>query len=235
MITNSNKHLSTPIRLTIIISAWLILQFNVPVVKNYCFWLSADCTFHPISSKFNFWQALKQAYAVTDKKLKKLATYCQSFAEAQNQARFAKSFKIVKIENRRTVVSTQKFSWPVKGLISSGFGMRYHPVTYVRSFHNGIDIKAKRGTKIIAPTDGIVISAGRSGYLGRMVKIKTYDGKFLYFGHLQKISCKKGQQITRGQIIGTVGSSGRATGPHLHFSVKVNRKYVNPLNYLVKL
>jgi murein DD-endopeptidase MepM/ murein hydrolase activator NlpD len=211
MITNSNNHFSTPIRLILIISALLMLQFNVPVARSYCSSFSADCTFRPASPKLDFWQ---------------------SFAEAQKQVETGKSFKIVKVESKKTVVSAQKFSWPVKGRISSGFGMRRHPVTYVRSFHNGIDIKAQRGTKIVAPVDGMVVSAGRAGLLGRMVKIKTRDGQFLYFGHLQKISCKKGQQVTRGQAIGTVGSSGRATGPHLHFSVKVNRKYANPLNYL---
>ncbi len=232
MITNSNNHFSTPIRLILIISALLMLQFNVPVARSYCSSFSADCTFRPASPKLDFWQDLQQVYAVTGKKLNRLAADWQSFADAQKQVETGKSFKIVKVESKKTVVSAQKFSWPVKGRISSGFGMRRHPVTYVRSFHNGIDIKAQRGTKIVAPVDGMVVSAGRAGLLGRMVKIKTRDGQFLYFGHLQKISCKKGQQVTRGQAIGTVGSSGRATGPHLHFSVKVNRKYANPLNYL---
>jgi murein DD-endopeptidase MepM/ murein hydrolase activator NlpD len=65
-----------------------------------------------------------------------------------------------------------------------------------------------------------------------MVKIKTYSGKYLYFGHLQKISCKKGDKIKSGQVIGTVGASGRATGPHLHFSIKCSGKYLNPSKYL---
>jgi murein DD-endopeptidase MepM/ murein hydrolase activator NlpD len=110
--------------------------------------------------------------------------------------------------------------------------MRRHPVTTRRSFHNGIDIKAKRGTVIRAPEDGLVVSAGRAGLLGRMVKIKTAKGAYLYFGHMHRIKCKRGQKVSRGQVIGTVGSSGRATGPHLHFSVKLSGKYVNPMKYL---
>lgn len=232
MITDSNKHFSATIRLVLIVSALLMLQLNVPVARSFCSSFSADCTFSPTEQKLHIWQDLQQIYAATDKKLGKLAADWQTFAAAQEKTATGKSFKIVKIESKKAPASAQKFTWPVKGRISSGFGMRRHPVTYVRSFHNGIDIKAQRGTKIVAPVDGIVVSAGRAGLLGRMVKIKTRDGKFLYFGHLQKISCKKGQKVSRGQTLGTVGSSGRATGPHLHFSIKENRKYTNPLNYL---
>jgi murein DD-endopeptidase MepM/ murein hydrolase activator NlpD len=142
----------------------------------------------------------------------------------------AKTFKIVKVKSKRT--ASKYMDWPVNGQISSAFGMRRHPVTTLRSFHNGIDIKARRGTNIVAPAAGIVITAGRAGLLGRMVKIKTYSGKYLYFGHLQKISCKKGDKIKSGQVIGTVGASGRATGPHLHFSIKCSGKYLNPIKYL---
>jgi murein DD-endopeptidase MepM/ murein hydrolase activator NlpD len=110
--------------------------------------------------------------------------------------------------------------------------MRRHPVTKKRSFHNGIDIKAKKGTNIVCPTDGVVVSAGYAGLLGRLVKIRTADGKVLYFGHMHKIKCSKGQRVKRGSVIGTVGRSGRATGPHLHFSVRSSGQYMDPMKYL---
>ncbi len=140
-----------------------------------------------------------------------------------------RSFRIVSINSKH---SATKHNWPVKGAISSGFGMRRHPVTRRNSFHNGIDIKARQGTSINSPAEGVVVSAGRAGLMGRMVKLRTRAGKILYFGHLHKIKCKKGDQIKRGQLLGTVGSSGRATGPHLHFSVVSAGRFINPLKYL---
>lgn len=224
---SSNHQFSISQRLLLIVAGLLLLQLNVPVSRDFCSSLSADCSFRPAPKTLNFWQGIRTIFASHHEKLEKLGTEILAHADHSK----AKSFKIVKVESKKTTAA-KPFVWPVKGRISSGFGMRRHPVTFVRSFHNGIDIKARRGTSIVAPIDGVVVSAGRAGLLGRMVKIKTSKGLYLYFGHLQKISCKKGQKISRGQLIGTVGASGRATGPHLHFSVKVNRKYANPMNYL---
>lgn len=231
MMTSSSQPFSITLRLTLIVLAVLLLQCNVPTARNFCSAYSADCTFNQTPKKTDFWANLKSVYAGTCQHLEKLGNDFQTLALAHAESEKARSFKIVKVESKKSA-GTNTFKWPVKGRISSGFGMRRHPVTYVRSFHNGIDIKARRGTNIVAPIDAVVVSAGRAGLLGRMVKLKTSNGLFLYFGHLQKISCKKGQKVSRGQIIGTVGSSGRATGPHLHFSVKVKSKYANPLTYL---
>lgn len=228
---NSNQHFSDQLRILLISAALILLQLNVPVATRFDGSFNADFTCHRSKQPVQSWQSLKILMAGAKSQFSELKT--DLMAAANLEAEKSRSFKIVKIESKRSV-STTGMTWPVNGRISSGFGMRRHPVTYVRSFHNGIDIKAKRGTQIVAPADGQILSAGRAGLLGRMVKIKTGNGDFLYFGHLQKISCRKGQQIKKGQAIGTVGSSGRATGPHLHFSVKVNGKYSNPLNYLPK-
>jgi murein DD-endopeptidase MepM/ murein hydrolase activator NlpD len=139
---------------------------------------------------------------------------------------------IVKVES--TKLAEQAPVWPVKGKISSPFGMRFHPVVKANRFHNGIDIKAWYGTPIVAPVDGVVTTAGYNGAFGRLVKIKTETGnRTLLFGHMQRIQCKVGQRVTKGQTIGTVGSSGRSTGPHLHFGVMdASQKYINPVNFL---
>ncbi|MBP5468179.1 MAG: M23 family metallopeptidase, partial [Candidatus Riflebacteria bacterium] len=81
---------------------------------------------------------------------------------------------------------------------------------------------------------GVVVDTGWAGALGRMGKIKTQSGYTLCFGHLSKIKCIVGQKISKGQIIGNVGSSGRATGPHLHFTVYYKGDYMNPVKYLSK-
>jgi murein DD-endopeptidase MepM/ murein hydrolase activator NlpD len=161
-----------------------------------------------------------------------LAHKAKELDEQGIMAKAREEFAIVKVES--TKVSEQAPVWPVKGTISSPFGMRFHPVVKANRFHNGIDIKAWYGTPIVAPVDGTVTTAGYNGAFGRLVKIKTETGhRTLLFGHMQRIKCKVGQKVTKGQLIGTVGSSGRSTGPHLHFGVMdANQKYINPVIFL---
>lgn len=226
MIIGARRHLSTIGRIAICFAALLLLQLNVPTPQNCAVSISFDLPAKPFESIID-WTTTRVILASVQSGF--------SFAQKQlaKQEEGDRKFKIVKVESRK--IDKNRFAgriWPVKGPVSSGFGMRRHPVTLKRSFHNGIDIKARRGTQIVAPEDGVVISAGHAGLLGRLVKIKTGKGKILYFGHMQKISCLKGQRIKRGGAIGTVGSSGRATGPHLHFTVVSSGKYLNPMHYL---
>ncbi|MEW6710369.1 MAG: M23 family metallopeptidase [Candidatus Riflebacteria bacterium] len=229
---NSTQVLSNPLRFLLVLSALILLQLNVPLAQPFKLAFSADFTFRPVIEK-SFWLPMKSLFAQLHQDIELTATGISQFCELPPvQMVQPKIFRIVKVESQKTDKKSNLFVWPVKGLISSAFGMRRHPVTYVRSFHNGIDIKARRGTRIVSPAEGVVLSAGRAGLMGRMVKIKTTKGLTLYFGHLQKISCKKGQKIRTGEAIGTVGASGRATGPHLHFSVQANGRYTNPMKYL---
>ncbi|GAB4276080.1 MAG: hypothetical protein Kow0029_17740 [Candidatus Rifleibacteriota bacterium] len=236
MSLKNQSHFSNSLRLAMLVLAIVLLQLNVPVYTAFNNSWSADfCYKKPSEPTANTWQSFKflacLAKSHIESGLGKTMYLGGKFADFAKKHEF-KSYRIIKVTSKKTFES--KLLWPLKGRISSGFGMRRHPVTSRRSFHNGIDIKAKRGTKIVSPADGVVVSAGRAGLLGRMVKIQTAGGLTLYFGHMQKICCKKGQRISRGQIIGTVGSSGRATGPHLHFSVKANGSYANPLDYLTR-
>lgn len=140
-----------------------------------------------------------------------------------------KSYRIASVSSRQ--YSDSDLFWPVNGDISSGFGMRRHPITRRSSFHTGIDIRSKNGTPIICPIDGIVVSARRAGAMGREVRIQS-DNMTLVFGHLSAYRCTVGQRIRAGQLLGLVGSSGRTTGPHLHFALKNSGRWVNPLPYL---
>lgn len=228
----SGKHLSGSLRVILIATAVLLLQLNIPVFTAFQSSWSADICLNKVQQPTNTWENFQTLVKSASENVNRLVTGLNTdklVAMAKSHSS-AKSFKIVKVESKRTTAN--HLNWPVIGRISSGYGMRRHPVTYRRSFHNGIDIKAKRGTSITAPADGVVVSAGRAGLLGRMVKIRTAKGLNLYFGHMYRIKCKKGQKIKCGQLIGTVGSSGRATGPHLHFSVKSGRNYINPTTYL---
>jgi len=118
--------------------------------------------------------------------------------------------------------------------ISSGFGYRSDPFTGKRRFHDGCDIVAPRGTSILAPADGIVTFGGWRDGLGRTVEIEHGDGYITMYGHSQKLFVKKGDLVKRGDLIAQIGSSGRSTGPHLHYEIQHNGKLINPYKYLVR-
>ena len=122
--------------------------------------------------------------------------------------------------------------WPLEGRITSSFGERVDPFNGEGAFHRGIDISSSYGHQIIAPADGVVTYAEfMSGY-GRMVVIDHGRGIQTRYGHMAGFSVHEGQQVKRGELIGSVGLSGRSTGPHLHYEVWVRGTPVNPHKYL---
>ncbi len=121
-----------------------------------------------------------------------------------------------------------EFEIPVKGRISSNFGNRFHPIDKKVKFHGGLDIAARRGTPIAAAADGIVTFSGRRGGYGNMVIIEHSDGKISRYAHADRLVVKKGQEVYKGQKIATVGSTGKATGPHVHFEVRENNFPIDP-------
>ena len=122
--------------------------------------------------------------------------------------------------------------WPIEGRVASSFGERQDPFNGEGAFHSGIDIDAPYGTPVRAAGDGDVISASLvSGYGREVVLDHGHDLRTVY-GHLSAMAVLPGQHVTRGQVIGYVGQSGRATGPHLHYEVRVHNVPVNPHKYL---
>lgn len=122
--------------------------------------------------------------------------------------------------------------WPVEGRVASSFGEREDPFNGEGAFHSGIDIDAPYGTPVRAAGDGDVASAGTESGYGREIVIDHGHGLDTLYGHLSVIAVIAGQHVTRGQIIGYVGESGRATGPHLHYEVRIHNVPVNPHKYL---
>jgi murein DD-endopeptidase MepM/ murein hydrolase activator NlpD len=116
--------------------------------------------------------------------------------------------------------------------LSSGFGMRKDPFTGRPQHHNGIDVAAPMGTKIYPYASGTVIRAGWNGGYGRMVTIRHDDGTETRYGHTSKNLVEVGDKVTLGEPIAEVGSTGRSTGPHLHFEMRRNGKPVDPVPYL---
>ena len=118
--------------------------------------------------------------------------------------------------------------YPTVGRETSPFGLRRNPITGRLEFHLGVDIANHWGTPIRVTGDGTVIKAGWCGLLGKCVEVKHKDGIRTFYGHLARVLVRKGEKVTRGEIIGIMGNSGRSTGPHLHYAIKVGRKFVNP-------
>ena len=128
------------------------------------------------------------------------------------------------------------FAWPTPGYktITSPFGNRIHPVLGTKRFHTGIDIGAPKGASIIAANSGKVLKAGWFGGYGNAVIIDHGGGFSTLYGHGSEVLVAEGQTVKRGDIIMKVGSTGMSTGPHLHFEVRINGNYMNPLDYLTK-
>lgn len=122
---------------------------------------------------------------------------------------------------------------PTQGWVTSSFGYRTGPYTGGREFHKGLDIAGRTGTPIKAPADGEVIYATQKRSLGNAIKLRHGYGIETVYGHLQEMLVKSGEKVKRGQQIGLMGSTGRSTGPHLHYAVVVNGKPVNPRNYIL--
>ena len=119
---------------------------------------------------------------------------------------------------------------PVPGPISSRYGMRRHPILGYRRMHAGVDFRARRGTPIVAVTDGRVTGAGRMGGCGNAVRLKHGGNLATRYCHMSRVAVRRGQSVRRGQIIGYVGSTGLSTGPHLHYEMYRGGRAVNPLS-----
>ena len=122
--------------------------------------------------------------------------------------------------------------WPVDGRLESYFGKRSDPFSGEGAFHRGIDITAPVGTPIHAAADGIVVFAQVFSGLGRLVVIDHGNGIQTYYGHMSQFAVVAGQEIRQGEVIGRVGKSGRATGSHLHYEVRLHNNPENPVRYL---
>ncbi len=122
--------------------------------------------------------------------------------------------------------------WPLVGRIGSHFGGRLDPFTRDADVHFGIDIVAAKGTPVKATADGIVRISGRQSEYGNLIVLEHPNGFSTRYGHLFAFKVRQGETVHKDDVIGYVGMTGRATGPHLHYEVRLNDKAVNPQTYL---
>jgi len=140
---------------------------------------------------------------------------------------------IDKLTKKKNLLASSPSIKPVSGIITSPFGYRKSPFTGRKTFHSGLDISNRRGTKIVSTAVGKVVFAGRKTGYGNVVIIDHGYGKATKYAHLRDILVHKNQQIKRGEVIATLGNTGRSTGPHLHYEVLVNGTPVNPSKYIL--
>lgn len=162
-------------------------------------------------------------------------------AEIAAQNDTIKALEAAVAEERKRLAEEQRrrydggvFTWPAPSYtrISDEYGNRTHPILGIQQFHNGLDMAAPGGSPILAAYSGTVVAATYSGSMGNYIMIDHGDSLYTIYMHASALYVSKGQEVTKGEKIAAVGSTGRSTGNHLHFSVRLNGNYVSPWNYL---
>jgi len=133
------------------------------------------------------------------------------------------------VEAQQALAAATPFNLPSDGRVTDRFGYRIDPFTGERSFHSAVDISTGYGQPVYATADGTVVSAGRSGAFGNLIRIDHGFGLITRYGHLSDFATTAGETVARGDVIGYAGATGRATGSHVHYEVLVNGRAMNPL------
>jgi len=137
------------------------------------------------------------------------------------------------LEEKKNLLACTPSIRPAKGWISSRFGYRISPFTGRRELHAAYDIANREGSPIISPANGIVTFVGKKGAYGNLVMIDHGYGLVTRYGHLKSIDVKRGSKVSRGDVIAKMGNTGRSTGPHVHYEVRLNGMPVNPEKYIL--
>jgi murein DD-endopeptidase MepM/ murein hydrolase activator NlpD len=137
------------------------------------------------------------------------------------------------LQTKKMILAHTPSVWPVMGWVTSGFGFRTNPFTGLTQMHEGLDISNRVGTPVIAPADGIISDIGNDLAHGKILVISHGFGMITRYAHLSKFLVRTGQRVKRGEKIAEVGMSGKTTGPHLHYEVRVNGIPVNPIRYIL--
>ncbi|HCF58021.1 MAG TPA: peptidase M23 [Myxococcales bacterium] len=137
-------------------------------------------------------------------------------------------------EDQKSLLASTPSVWPVRGWVTSDFGHRLDPFTAERIMHKGLDIAAAHSTPIVSPSDGLVIFAGVEGGYGKVLVLDHGYGVKTRFAHMADIEVKVGDRVKRGDQVGLLGNTGRSTGPHLHYEVRVNGVPENPRKFILE-
>ena len=186
-----------------------------------------------LSEKIETLNAQKEEAKVLQAELDEKKAVIEAKADELKAQADALIAEIKKLQDEQKIYEGGAFTWPCPSshYITYTFGYRYHPLTGVWKFHTGIDISAYTGADIIAAASGKVILAQWYQGYGNCVIIDHGSGIVTLYGHASSLCVSQGQEVSRGQLVARVGSTGISTGPHLHFEVRLNGEYVDPLGY----
>jgi murein DD-endopeptidase MepM/ murein hydrolase activator NlpD len=140
---------------------------------------------------------------------------------------------IQRLRANKDVLESTPSVWPAGGWVTSGFGWRSSPFTAKKEFHKGLDVSAPSGTPIYAPSRGVVSFIERDAGYGLVLNLSHGAGLVTRYAHLQRVNVKMGQVVQRGEVVAFMGDSGRSTGPHLHYEVRIGGVPVNPMRYIL--
>jgi murein DD-endopeptidase MepM/ murein hydrolase activator NlpD len=173
-----------------------------------------------------------RAAATLDEHVSLLRQEIGRLAHVASQRQLSLEELVAQLEDKHQRLASSPAIWPTQGWLTSRFGTRISPFTGKRQFHSGIDVAGERGTPVRATADGTVVFAGTKGPLGRTVILDHGHGIRTHYGHNAEVLVERGDKVERGQLISRLGNTGRSTGPHLHYTVEVHGKAVNPLDYI---
>lgn len=137
-------------------------------------------------------------------------------------------------EDQKSLLASTPSIWPARGWVTSDFGSRLDPYTAHSVMHRGLDIANRNGSPVYAPADGVVVFSGSEGGYGKLLVVDHGYGVKTRFGHLSDVLAKVGQRVKRGEQIAAMGNTGRSTGPHLHYEVRVNGIPENPRKFILE-
>lgn len=164
--------------------------------------------------------------------MKEMHQHMNSLGDASLSQENSLSNLLEQLKEQKNLLAHTPAIRPVDGWITSAFAYRQSPFTGKREFHKGLDIANQKGTPIVATADGVISFVGERGSLGNVVVIDHGYGITTRYAHLQKGNKKRGERVKRGETIAQMGNSGRSTGPHLHYEVRLNGVPVNPDKYI---
>lgn len=177
--------------------------------------------------------AKSEMNAIPGESLSRLRQEMQQLEKVSIDRRHTLEELLELLERQQEIFSRTPMGYPTRGRISSRYGWRKSPFNGRREFHQGMDIAVYHGAPVTAPADGTVKSAGKNGGLGKVLVIDHGHGVVTRYGHLSKILKKPGDRVKRGDVVARVGSTGRSTGPHLHYEVLVGGAPVNPKQFVL--
>lgn len=204
-------------------------QEDVEASKNYDYSSINDSNLTRVYKQSGLIDNQKTKANIAEKSSDKLPTTATSIDPINTKAATPAENPTKAEKNTESKVT---LDWPLRGVVRSNYGTRKDPINGKHKFHQGLDIAAKRGTPIASSADGVVVFSGWGKKYGNNVVIEHPDGRRTRYAHADKLFVKEGETVIKGQEIAAVGSTGRSTGPHLHFEVIENGKNVNPLKAL---